>query len=70
MCGFIKKYEEQVGCPTNDPGLGHGPSISGSPGWRIHYVGRLSDGTCFDNSRVRGKPFEFVMGESEAMTSG
>eukprot|EP00435_Cladocopium_sp_Y103_P035375 s1596_g9.t1 len=34
---------------------------------RIHYVGRLSDGTCFDNSRVRGKPFEFVMGESEVI---
>lgn len=33
---------------------------------RIHYVGRLSDGTCFDNSRTRGEPFEFILGESEA----
>ena len=32
---------------------------------RIHYVGRLSDGTCFDNSRTRGQPFEFILGESE-----
>ena len=29
-------------------------------------MGRLSDGTCFDNSRTRGEPFEFILGESEA----
>lgn len=34
---------------------------------KIHYVGRLSDGTCFDNSRTRGKPFEFILGESEVI---
>lgn len=34
---------------------------------RIHYVGRLSDGTCFDNSRHRGEPFEFILGESEVI---
>jgi len=34
---------------------------------RIHYVGRLSDGTCFDNSRTRGEPFEFILGESEVI---
>ncbi|CAJ1355260.1 unnamed protein product [Effrenium voratum] len=33
---------------------------------RIHYVAKLSDGTCFDSSRARKKPFEFVLGESEA----
>lgn len=37
---------------------------------RIHYVGRLSDGTCFDNSRTRGKPFEFILGESEVLGTG
>ena len=29
-------------------------------------MGKLSDGTCFDNSRTRGVPFEFVLGESDA----
>ena len=35
--------------------------------FRIHYTGRLSDGTCFDNSRARGEPFEFVLGEAEVI---
>eukprot|EP00439_Symbiodinium_sp_Y106_P077138 s1868_g16.t1 len=34
---------------------------------RIHYMGKLSDGTCFDNSRTRGVPFEFVLGESDVI---
>ncbi|CAE7606733.1 Fkbp12 [Symbiodinium pilosum] len=34
---------------------------------RIHYMGKLSDGTCFDNSRTRGQPFEFVLGEGDVI---
>jgi len=34
---------------------------------RIHYVGKLEDGTVFDSSRARGEPFEFVLGETEVI---
>jgi hypothetical protein len=34
---------------------------------KMHYVGRFSDGSCFDSSRWRQKPFEFVLGETEVI---
>lgn len=34
---------------------------------RIHYVGTLEDGTVFDSSRARGKPFDFNLGEDEVI---
>ena len=30
---------------------------------RVHYVGRLKDGTVFDDSRQRGKPADFVVNQ-------
>lgn len=32
-----------------------------------HYVGTLDDGTEFDSSRKRGKPFKFTIGKGEVI---
>ncbi|KAK3872756.1 hypothetical protein Pcinc_022179 [Petrolisthes cinctipes] len=34
---------------------------------QVHYVGRLSDGTIFDQSRPRGAPFEFRLGSGQVI---
>ena len=34
---------------------------------KVHYVGKLPDGTEFDNSRQREKPLEFIVGEGKML---
>lgn len=34
---------------------------------RVHYVGKLEDGTVFDSSRARGVPFDFKFGKKEVI---
>ena len=43
------------------PGDGPAPKMSDTV--RVHYVGRLKDGTVFDDSHNRGKPSDFVVGQ-------
>ena len=33
----------------------------------IHYVGKLKDGTVFDNSRTNNKPLSFTVGEGKVL---
>ena len=33
----------------------------------VHYTGRLSDGTVFDSSHHKGRPFQFVIGSKRVI---
>ncbi|WP_038017242.1 FKBP-type peptidyl-prolyl cis-trans isomerase [Synechococcus sp. PCC 7335] len=59
---------------TTDSGLQYvviaeGDGASPQPGNRVfvHYVGTLEDGTKFDSSRDRGKPFNFTIGRGQVI---
>jgi FKBP-type peptidyl-prolyl cis-trans isomerase len=47
----------------DDLRVGKGPAAKTGDKVRVHYTGRLLDGTKFDSSLDRGDPFEFTLGE-------
>ncbi|MEO1132680.1 MAG: FKBP-type peptidyl-prolyl cis-trans isomerase [Cyanobacteria bacterium J06639_1] len=59
---------------TTDSGLqyvelkaGDGASPQKGQTVSVHYVGKLTDGSVFDSSRDRGRPFEFVLGVGQVI---
>jgi FKBP-type peptidyl-prolyl cis-trans isomerase len=46
---------------------GAGPAAKAGDRVKVHYTGTLVDGTEFDTSRKRGKPFEFVIGKGSVI---
>lgn len=52
---------------TEDIKPGTGDQVKIGDTVLVHYAGRLQTGQEFDNSRKRGKPFEFTVGASEVI---
>lgn len=49
---------------------GEGKSISRGDTVTMHYEGRFIDGTIFDSTRMRNKPFEYVYGQEGQLIRG
>ena len=45
-----------------DTAVGAGAEVKAGDKVRVHYTGRLTDGTVFDSSVSRQQPFEFPLG--------
>jgi FKBP-type peptidyl-prolyl cis-trans isomerase len=54
--------ETPSGLRFRDDVEGAGASAGAGKHVSVHYTGTLTDGTKFDSSRDRGKPFEFELG--------
>ena len=51
----------------DDVVLGEGNEVKIGDTVSVHYIGTLQDGTEFDNSKKRGAPFSFVVGEGRVI---
>ncbi len=51
----------------NEVKTGAGPAAKAGDTVHVHYVGTLADGTEFDSSRKRGRPFSFTLGRGQVI---
>jgi FKBP-type peptidyl-prolyl cis-trans isomerase FkpA len=52
----------KTGLQYSDEKVGTGPEANNGNTVEVHYTGWLKDGSKFDSSRDRGKPFAFTLG--------
>lgn len=55
------------GLSVTDVRLGDGPAAQKGDKLTVHYLGKLTDGSEFDSSYERGKPFSFTLGAGEVI---
>jgi FKBP-type peptidyl-prolyl cis-trans isomerase len=46
---------------------GTGPAAKAGDAVSVHYTGTLTNGSTFDSSRTRGKPFRFTLGQGQVI---
>jgi len=57
----------EAGLQVTDLAIGQGKETKTGERVSVHYKGTLLDGTKFDSSYDRGKPFEFVLGQNQVI---
>ncbi len=57
----------ESGLKYKDTVVGNGTTAKAGDRLSMHYTGTLDDGTKFDSSLDRGKPFEFVLGQGDVI---
>ncbi len=62
-----KVVKTASGLQYDDMTVGTGKTAAAGKTVAVHYIGTLQNGTKFDSSRDRGKPFEFSLGAGEVI---
>ena len=65
--GTVLKTKTDSGLEYEDIKLGEGASPQTGQVVVVHYVGTLTNGSKFDSSRDRGRPFEFIIGVGQVI---
>ena len=65
---FIEKgFVEQKALEVEKLNEGEGPTVPKGAMVKVHYTGKLLDGTVFDSSVERGDPLEFKVGAGQVI---